>query len=307
MTTINPNKAFFIKLGSGGRWEQDCITKDNTIRLGFASSDHADCLNGDWEKIRDFYLKNKGKIKGKATEIKNEIRHFYESDENTLWVTFYANRLWWCFAEKRVKRLSDGSKIRKVIGQWHDTDIHGSPLSIDSISGNFSKVRRFQGTICSVDEQYIINKINGKKPIEVVKAEQALEALKNNFVPLIQQLTPKDFELLVDLVFSNAGWQRVSVLGKTEKDLDLDLISPVTKEKIFVQVKSSSTAKEFKDYSNRFSQTKDFTKLFYIVHTPDKTLLKISAKNNIHLIFVEQLADLVVSSGLSDWLIKKNS
>jgi len=30
-------------------------------------------------------------------------------------------------------------------------------------------------------------------------------------------LIPQDFELLVDLVFSNSGWRHVGQLGKTQK------------------------------------------------------------------------------------------
>jgi hypothetical protein len=50
-------------------------------------------------------------------------------------------------------------------------------------------------------------------------------------------LGPRDFETLVDLVFSTSGWRRQGVVGKTQKTLDLDLILPSTGERAFVQVK----------------------------------------------------------------------
>jgi hypothetical protein len=83
MKEINPSKAFFIKLGSGGHWEADCLQRDQTMRLGFNETDHAACMRGDWEKIRHDLLA-KGRAKGKATEIANEIRYFYESDKDKL-------------------------------------------------------------------------------------------------------------------------------------------------------------------------------------------------------------------------------
>ena len=68
MKTIEPKGAYFIKLGSGGHWEQSCIENDQTIRLGFNETDHEACLSGKWDKIRNDELKN-GRAKGKATEI----------------------------------------------------------------------------------------------------------------------------------------------------------------------------------------------------------------------------------------------
>jgi hypothetical protein len=93
--------AYFIKLGKGGRWEKSCI-ENGTIRLGFhkPSALHSECLNGEWSKVYDYWIEQ-GKSKGKATEIKNQIKAFYESDEETLWITFFKRRMHWCFAEKK--------------------------------------------------------------------------------------------------------------------------------------------------------------------------------------------------------------
>jgi hypothetical protein len=305
MKAIKPKNAYFIKLGSGGHWEQSCIEKDQTIRLGFNETDHRVCLSGKWEKIRNDELKN-GRAKGKATEITNEIRRFYEEDEETLWITFYANRMWWCFADKVVKQLTDGSKARDVIGQWRDTDIHGRPLSFERISGKLLQVRGFRGTICSINLFYVTNKINGITSPEVVRSMDCLDTFRLSLIPLIQNLTWKDFELLVDLLFSNAGWQRISVLGKTEKTIDLDLRSPVTGERVMVQIKAVSDKKEFESYCKEFSRTKDFEAFFYVVHTPKKSLTYAKAPVRTQLIFGEQLAKLVIDAGLAGWLIEKN-
>lgn len=264
------------------------------------------CLKGGWEKIRSDLLE-KGRTKGKATEIANEIRYFYEADENTLWVTFFGNRMWWAFAKTGVTQLPDRSKTRKIIGKWRSTDIRGTNLSLDKISGRFLQVRRFQGTICSVDLEYAKNKINGKKPIIVEEAETAVQGLEARLIPLIRSLTWQDFELLVDLIFSNAGWQRMGVLGKTEKSLDIDLRAPVTGECVMVQIKSASGLEEYKRCHHEFSQAKDFTKLFYVVHSPHPTLARATALPNSTVIDAPELAKLVVNAGLSSWLIEKNT
>lgn len=306
MKEIKPSTAFFIKLGSGGRFESECIERDQTIRLGFNETDHIACLKGDWEKIRSDLLK-KGRTKGKATEIANEIRCFYEADENTLWVTFFGNRMWWAFAKTGVTQLPDKSKTRRIIGKWRSTDIRGTNLSLDKISGRFLQVRRFQGTICSVDLEYAKNKINGKKPIIVEEAQTAVQDLETRLIPLIRSLTWQDFELLVDLIFSNAGWQRIGVLGKAQKSLDIDLREPVTGERVMVQIKSASGLEEYKRCYHEFSQAEDFTMLFYVVHSPDPKLVKASALPKSTVIEAPELAKLVVNAGLSNWLIEKNT
>ena len=39
-------------------------------------------------------------------------------------------------------------------------------------------------------------------------------------------LEPRDFELVVDLVFSTSGWRRQRTVGKTQKTVDLDEHAP---------------------------------------------------------------------------------
>ena len=131
---INPTTAFFIKLGRGGHWEEDCLQRDQTIHLGFDETDHSACVRGNWDKVRNDFLEE-GRTKGKATEIANAIRHFYESDENTLWVTFFGNRMWWAFAKPKVTRLKDGSKIRHVLGK-SDTTANSDSLRTSPVSSS---------------------------------------------------------------------------------------------------------------------------------------------------------------------------
>lgn len=305
MKEINPQAAYFIKLGSGGQWEQDCLQKNQTIRLGFDDTDHDACTRKDWDKIRNDLLRE-GRTKGKATEIANEIRYFYESDENTLWVTFFGNRMWWAFAKGKATRLADGSKTRPVCGYWQSVDIQGSPLTLDRISGRFQQVRRFQGTICSVDLEYAKNKINGVVPEIVLQAREVLTTLQHRLIPLIQSLTWKDFELFVDLIFTNAGWQRISVLGKTQKTLDLDLKAPVTGERAMVQVKSASNRAELLQYQTEFKQAQDFARLFYVVHSPTADL-SVGHSDRTTILTAKELSRMAISAGLADWLVGKNT
>lgn len=306
MKPITASKVLFIKLGRKGHWETDCLTKSQTVRLGYSKANHKRCLAKDWDSIRADFSKQHSKIV--VGSYVNQIKEFYEADETVLWVTFYDRHMWWCFSETDIVRLEDGSKTRSVIGKWHNKSIHGMPLDVDHLAGKLLKMQAFRGTICSVKEaEYVLRKINGIESPEVTEAKAALTALQAKVEKLIQRLHWKDFEILVDLIFRQAGWQRVGVLGKTEKSLDMELLSPVLGQRCFVQIKSSSDLKQFQRYWKSFAKMKQFNQMFYVVHSPDKTLQQFCVDDPaIHLLLLQQVAALTVSSGLVEWLIEKS-
>jgi hypothetical protein len=108
-------------------------------------------------------------------------------------------------------------------------------------------------------------------------------------------------------VFSNAGWQRVATLGKVEKSIDLDVISPVTGRRAFIQVKSLSSKDEFKDYIEQFEGMPQYDEMYYICHTGTSALEEIQSPNNVQLIGLNHMAHLTVNAGLVKWLITKAS
>ena len=83
----------FIKLGHGGCWEKSCIEEDNTIRLGYRSHLHQECLSGNWNSVRDFWLKERDGSETTASNDLNQIRDFYELAETDLWLTFYKRKM----------------------------------------------------------------------------------------------------------------------------------------------------------------------------------------------------------------------
>ncbi len=296
----------FIKLGQGGEWEKACIESEGTIRLGFNEADHALCIGGNWDAVAKHYREVEGSSKGKATEYSNQIRAFYEEPESTIWFTFYAGHLWWCTANAKVELLPDGTKIRRVIGSWRNQDTAGNPISLDDLSGKLLQTRGFRGTICQPSAvEYLRRRLNGEKMPEVIRSLQAKKELVEAIVPVIQSLSPQDFELLIDLIFRQGGWQRAGIVGGTEKDIDLYLYSPVTKERIAIQVKSRSSLGEFRDYMQRFSSMSDFSRFFYVVHSGGEELLAAEAPKHITVIAGTELGDLAVRAGLVDWVIGK--
>jgi hypothetical protein len=308
MKRIQANKVLFIKLGQGGKFERECIESNQTLRLGYREVDHKLCITGQWDKVHDYFITEENSKTFVATSHSNQIKQFYEEDEKTLWITFYANKLWWCFSKPEITLLADKTKTRPVIGKWSDKDINGNTLLAGNISGKLLKTQGFRGTICSVpEEKYALAKINCEQMKEVVEVEQAMFNLKNKLTFLIQNLQWKDFETLVDLIFRQAGWQRVGDTGKTQKTLDLELFAPVTGERAIVQIKAQSDLQQFLSYQEQFATMNDYDKFFYVVHTAKNNLTTYENETETKLYLVDKVAELTISAGLVEWVIKKTS
>jgi hypothetical protein len=213
-TRISPKKIRFIKLGERGKWERSCLA-DGTVRLGYESPHHQASLRGEWDAVRAFWLSARNGSQRMASSDLNQIRDFYELSSGDLWITFHGKHLYWCRADTEVTELPDGSRSRRAIGGWSETDLHGHELRVDRLDGRIAKVRGFQGTVCSVElPEYLVRKINGDIQPDVAAAVASLESLRKDAAALILGLGWKDFELLVELIFSRAGWQRATVLSR---------------------------------------------------------------------------------------------
>ena len=143
-----------------------------------------------------------------------------------LWITFHGETLWWAFLKpaKPVPYRDHHSVIRHVAGEWRSTDINGEPLSRDRLSGSLNKLSGYRGTSCRIEvEDYLIRRINGEKTPQVERAIAALDAMRASALEMMRLLEPRDFETLVDLMFSTSGWRRQGIISKTQKTLDLDL------------------------------------------------------------------------------------
>jgi hypothetical protein len=303
---ISPNSALYIKLGSGGKHEHDCIELNHTLWLGYHEVPHELCTRGEWEEAKAVFMRKEDADPGAATRHINQIRAFYEAGEDVLWVTFYKNRLWWCFAQAGVTLLPDGSKTRHTQDGWRSTDIHGKPLDMGRLSGKLLSMQGFRGTICSVREfDYLICKINSEhSPVEQA-ALDARDALLQALEEIIKRLDWKEFEGLTDLIFRGAGWQRVGQLGKTQKTLDLDLLSPIANERYLVQVKARVDRRLFEEFQEKTSGMDDYTRYYLVVHTPASNLDKALETDTHKLWLPAEIANLVVQYGLVDWVIEK--
>jgi len=277
------------------------------VRIGFGSARPerlALCMAGRWDKVANSFVRE-GKDRGTATRSANELRFFFEDNGSTLWITFVGERLCWGLLDQSrpLPNADLDGVYRTVQGGWRSTDFRGDLLTKDRLSGALTKLAAYRGTSCEVDvAAYVIRRINGEKTPEVEKAIAASSALKSAVLELMRLLTPQDFELLVDLVFSSSGWRRIGIVGKTQKTLDLDLILPSTGERAFVQVKSRTSSEELAEYIDRIEDG-PYDRMFFVFHSGEAD----TADERVTVVGPEKLADLVMDAGLSAWLIRKVS
>lgn len=307
MKLVVAKKALFIKLGEGGCWAHDCLG-NGTLRLGYRDIPHVVCAQQDWGKVRAL-AKEFSATESAAANHTTQIRHFYQASEDVLWITFHGDRLWWCFSYPVVDVVPGNEKIRKVIGKWEDCDRVGYPLLKGKLSSKLLSVQGYMGTICTISELgYLLHKINGTSEPHVEKAQSAYRDLQAALIPIIKSLHQNDLEILVDQIFRQAGWMRMGAVGGTERDIDLDLISPVTQERIAVQVKSRATPAIWQDYKARYADMRGFTRFYFVTHSPNEALRKeaaTTADENYIFWGVEQLASQAARSGLTGWLLDK--
>lgn len=308
LDAISTSRIRYIKLGEGGRDDDECFEK-NIIRIGFGSAQHFDiCSAGQWNLLAERYL-NEGKTRGKAKESANQLRTFFEDDGSLLWITFSRRLLWWAFIEGSSAAQCHEDKrgtYRRVRDCWRSVDIFESPLHMDGLSGHLTQLAGYPGTSCQVkDVDYVLRRINGKRLPVVAEAESLSEQLRVKIVQMLRLLKkPEDFELLVDLVFSGSGWRRQGVVGKNEKTVDMVLVLPTTGERAFIQVKSTARQTEFdNEYREAFAKMAQFGRMFYVYHTGEI----ICTEPGVTIIGPDRFAEMVLDAGLSSWLIRRVS
>jgi hypothetical protein len=302
---IHPSRVRYVKLGEAGKWEKECLA-NGIVRFGIGDNRPDKfrlSLAGQWQALAKSFL-DEGRTKGTATRFTNETRIFFEDAGSTLWITFVGERLYWGMLTNSPPRVhTDGQGVSRAVAHgWRSTDAYGEHLTKDRLSGALTKLAAYRGTSCDVDvAAYVIRRINGEKTAEVERALVALAAMRRSAVELVKLLEPRDFEILVDLIFTTSGWRRLGTVGKTQKTFDLDLLLPSTGEKAFVQVKSKSTVAELARYVARLDELAEYDWMFYAFHTG---AIK-TDDDRVILLGPEKLAEQVVEAGLINWLIRK--
>jgi len=204
-----------------------------------------------------------------------------------------------------VRLRDDQNRYRDTVDGWSSRSVGGKILGVDHLSGALLKVQGFRGTICNVKAaDYLIRKLNDHPLPEVAAAEEAASAHRKALIGLMRLLTWRDFELLVELVFSTSGWRRVTEVGRTQKTVDFELSLPTTDERAFVQVKSQATNADFRKCRDGF-EAGNYHRMFFVWHTGE--VENENQNKAIRLVGPEQLATMVLDAGLASWLTEKVS
>ena len=303
-----PSAVRYIKLGKGGAWSADAIAR-GIIPFGFRRIAHAPSVAGDWERVAQ-ELKAAGRTTSGVTQGLRELRDFYELGDDCLWVTFADGHLWWAFAEHAVVPNTDNGadgprRFRRTVDGWHRHSLAGEPLAVRSLSSALTRVAGYRMTICTIErEDYLLRRIRGEDEPLVVEMRELRSQLESAAARMIAGLDWRDFEIMVELIFTRGGWQRQSALGTGEVDIDLLLDNPTTHETAWVQVKSSASQATLNDYLERFHRDGSAQRFYFICHSP-KGGLSLPPSPLFHLWAGVELARSALAAGLLDWLIER--
>lgn len=310
-------KAFYIKLGEGGKWENDSI-ENGKIRIGWRNVPIELLQKNNWDEIKQLVDKDfneRGKKNGSTNDF-NALKNICNSNENTVFITFSNGKMYWATAKNNSINEDSISKYMLTSFPWSDKDIENfKTFEINQISGRITKYQLYMGTCCKIGNDigefdYLKQIINKQESEDCIKLISSIELLKDSLIKPIQTLIPKDFEILIDLIFRNNGWRRTSVLGEVMKFFDLVLEEPFTNKLFGVQIKSSCGVSDFKNYADKFESdySNNFDTLYFIVHSPKnkENLIELSKQyENTKLLTVEEIADLVINAGLVKWIMDK--
>ena len=311
----------YIKLGSGGKYWSYCREK-NILILGFDSGRpqvRKLMEKEDWDGVEE-YWKDKCKT---AKAHTNAMRQFQEDDGATLWVTFADGRLQYAFTSGNVQnfRLNEKPDFNEDTTRlsyrrlwpkgWVSVDKNEEALSKMRLSTALTKTEGFRGTICKFSlemESYLRLKLKGERSPDVTATIKARHDLSLRLSDLIKHLNWWDFELLIDLIFSNSGWIKTSSVGGVQKYLDLEVFNKISDLKACIQIKTATNESQFKEYTRaRLDEAQDYDYIYYIYHTSDRNLTKIKCDKKIITWDLRRVSEEAIKAGLIDWVIDKRS
>ena len=136
------------------------------------------------------------------------------------------------------------------------------------------------------------------------RASNALNELVISIGDILDQLHQRDFELLIELIFSRSGWQRVSAVGGTQKTLDMALKLPTTGESCFVQVKSQTDRHIFTKLVKQLDNYSGYARMFFVYHTPAAAFDNPNTER-VTIWPRYEIAKQVVDAGLVEWTLAR--
>ena len=308
----------YIKLGKGGKWETQCLST-GTLRFGFHTGDEPmfnACLARDVDEVKVHLraMRNKGQ-KASVKDDLRQVKAVFWDDGTTVWITFHDRRMYWGRLDPSRPPHREGrhSVHHLTAPGWRCTTdtTPPRPLLKDDLAGHLGMLTQYRGTVCEPRHpDYVLRRIRGQTSAVAERAEQAITALQQQIARMIKQLTPGDFEILVDMAFAAAGWRRQGGVGKTEEDVDLVLVrssiggtaDPLSEgaiERVGVQVKSKATPAVFDKAARRLGA---YSRAMFVYHSGD---VSHAGHPHVERVDATRLASMVLDAGLTRWLIRR--
>jgi hypothetical protein len=307
-----PNSVRYVKNGMGGQWWQAAHT-NGQVHLGWRDIPPNLLLNPtDFAAIRQIVRDGFGPRRGAQADFR-ALCTVLEAPSQHIWVTFEDGCMWWCTVNDGVTVNPDGQTAERGYfwltcnRPWSNTslnEVNDRRFAMTQLPGTVTAVAGFQGVVYMPSAwDSIVRLIKGETNPDVKTAIERRgdhELAVNN---IVQQLSPIDFEHLIDLILARTGWDRISTLGKTQEGIDMEAENPTTGEIAFVQVKSTAAQEVLDDYVERFKIRRDrYARMIFAVHTLEGIVNPPVDIPEVRLWTGEIIAELVVRVGLGKWV-----
>ena len=314
----------YIKLGGGGSGIDAACIGNGELYIGFRSNqdDYFELAKaGKWEAYKKRYLKLSNKLEcpgesarqANATKASNQVKAFFEAQPDTLWITFHGGYLHYGVVDpciKPMQRNELGGCTRIIHGGWKSSDATGKKLEVEKLAGHLTRIQMFRGTSFKLEEEnkeYLLRRLSGTVPQYITDLDAARESMKSAIAEAITKLQPKDFEILVETIFSQS-WRRIGKSGGNEKFVDITFEDPLKNiDTIAVQVKSETRTEEIDRYLESSDHIDRYKHFYFAYHTGAIDEERYRSWSKVSFIGRDKLSNLVIDSGLIHWLREKTS
>lgn len=306
-----PKTVRYVKNGARGRWWSSAQTLGQ-IHAGWKAVPQDLIRAADPGAIKALDPSIFGTTPSAVSNDRNALLALIDHPSQHIWVTFQNDDMWWCTVLDGIETNPDGpTKDRgnfwlTCAMPWSNRSLSGRPLAMTDLPGIATATAGFRATVCEPGGwREILRAIRDEKDPDTIDAQLAREAYVVAVDKLVRRLGAKDFEVLIDLVLSRDGWVRLAKLGGAREGIDIEVENPAIGEIAFVQVKSAADQKVFDDYVDRFNARRErYARMIFAVHTGEERL-KSREDIRAQIWTRRKIAELVVKSGLGDWLMKR--
>ena len=302
-----PASVRYVKNGRGSQWWNAAKTQGQ-IHAGWDDVPDELLLKRDLVAIEKLIKEKYGDQPG-VKQGYNQLHDLLNKPSQHVWVTFEDGFLWWCTVHDQVS-ITSNPKITTTghfwlacNRPWSNTSIKGKRLAISDLPGTVTTTAGFRGTICTPqDWQSVLRLIKDETDPDAINSAERRQDYELAVHKIVQRLSPKDFEHLIDLILVRTGWERTATLGGTREGIDVEAENPTAGEVAFVQVKSAAGQDVLDDYVARFQQRRErYSRMIFAVHTPLGNL-KAPNDSSVQVWKGEKVAELVVRVGLGKWV-----